>query len=705
MSGGGEGSEVVVGWKPTNDTFEADRLRQAFAEEFSTDLLGEPIKLPLEFVQLKPISINTYDLKRGGFPLTISSSQLVLNIPQVNTRRSLSAFDMSDKLKALVPFKRFPELWKVPADQAEAIQADLKFRRTGIFESFSDETVADMILKNPSMQSELARSITADAVLATRMRITGLKHQPSSGSKIGRVVLDMDLVSLTLYEGQTLDREIGRLTPPENSVLASVESPQWSADDIKRLEPDNFRLLYLKDGNTEGLSEQFWNQAAEQRRLLESLLGRNSWSSFQAIKPYWGTVFPKSVVGSRIPLSADQVRLYKEWSIERGGYIGDQFIPMTVTASVSDVGIVSTKKLGERVKSRLIGMLGNHGIKANRVSEKIKKSMRQTGLDEAMQRFPDSSDWAGVFIGEDLVTGVALKSAPAWFEQNWVSESIKLKSGEFNAQLIVRVDELHRFVTPEGKPGIVLSLSPDSLQYTLKDGKTVFFTPNRQSESEPKTSRKPLDILGVSIGDSMDTAIEVVKESFGGAVTIQEIETGDSALPHSIRVQLEVKAEKAPESIVDLFVDREQSKVIAVGRHISYGKLGISTQQVSNSLVERYGPADGKVIKKSGGSESHYLGWGQGAATSAKLKNTSRLYDDCILYPYRNYKARNKGRISTGELKSPCGTYLLSYITDRGAVILLLDTIDTLGRRAEAKAKRLQEETQKLEKKADAIKF
>ena len=102
--------------------------------------------------------------------------------------------------------------------------------------------------------------------------------------------------------------------------------------------------------------------------------------------------------------------------------------------------------------------------------------------------------------------------------------------------------------------------------------------------------------------------------------------------------------------------------------------------------------------------DTFYLGWGQSASTAAKLKNARSLSDECILYPWRNYKPSD-ATISTGELTTPCGTYLLAFITDGRAVFLLLDSNDVIERRESVLLERQREEEEAKKSKATGMKF
>ena len=145
--------------------------------------------------------------------------------------------------------------------------------------------------------------------------------------------------------------------------------------------------------------------------------------------------------------------------------------------------------------------------------------------------------------------------------------------------------------------------------------------------------------------------------------------------------------------------------MLAVGRTLSYSRLGITSQQIVNSLTDRYGAPDALIESPPGSKrDTFYLGWGQSASTAAKLKSARLLSDECILYPWRNYKASD-ARISTGELRTPCGTYLLAYITDSRAVFLLLDLNDVIERRESKLLERQREEEEAKKSKATGLKF
>lgn len=707
-------TRVVVGWQPTESTFADERLRQSFASEYGETLAANPIALPLEFVQLREIQIRTYDMQRRGFPLqAVGGANLQISHVAVARDPGLSGqFDMRSALKPIAPIKRLPDIWAMAPEQAEILQSKLPFRPSGPFERWSDEQIAKLIKENPSMKAEMARQTTATATLAVRMRVTGYRYQPprAAGSRaagVGQLTLDMDLVSLTVHDGPSPGKLLGTIEPPADAVMATVDAPGWSADDPKRLEPDNVRLLYLDGDDGSALPASFWRSAAEQRKQFEKLVIQNSWSAYKALPPYWGTLFPRSALKSNEPLSDQQVNDYRAWSLERGKFVGRNFYASYVGATVDEQGQLLTKDLGERVMGRLAGILRDHGIN-DRASEKTRKSMQQSGLAEARARFPDSSDWSGLYIGEDMVAGIALQTDAAWFEQAWANDSSNaLSSGEQVAgQLLVRVAEVHRFTTDSGKPGVAILVAPVSVNVFKEGAAAITYSPVKPAGTpvagDPAAAR--LDILGVAIGDSVNAAVETITASFEGEVVVTDFDTDDPALTRGIRIQLAEKAADAPESIVDLFVDSDRQSILAVGRLLKYGNLGIEPVQIANSLVDRYGEADGSKTGDNPG-DAHYLAWGQGPTAALKLKNTRALYDGCILYPARNYKANEIGRISTHELKSPCGTYLLAYSGKTSTTFLLLDTIDTLERKAATQARLEEEKQEKLKSKVKTIKF
>ncbi len=710
--------QVTTGWQPTEDVFDAERKKQAFVQDFSDKLAGAPITYPLDFVILSEVNIGTYDVNQRGFPLQIYgndfSPTLGNQIHNLRVAGSYQELDVSKNLSFIRPFKRLPKLWEVPFEEAEAIQDGLKVTYGGIFEGKSQESIDKMLQKNPAMKSMLNSSRNTSATLAVHFRVTGSRYENNKnrGTPLGNLQMDTELVSLKLYSDRRLTQEIAQLPPPQNAIVAKAKADTWSPDTEKRMEPDNFRLLYLNAEGTSETSDDFWLIAAQQRLELERLINQGSWRAFKVSKPYWGRVFSQSRLASRQPLSQEEIQQYRQWTMDRSQSIGHKFTAQWIHGTLKDSQL-SIREPGKQIIDGFITILGNHGIRG-RDSDDIKKRSRRLSLAEAKSRFPDSSHWTGAFVGADLHVGIALKSDPNWFASEWTSSS-PITDTNFGTRALLSVDETHTFTGSDGKPGIIVSFKLDRLQAINNDGSVADLTPQGQPSDglttapigadQNNTEQKKLAILDVEIGTNIQSAINTIRASFDGPVSENETVSSDPALPVGIRLELTEKVDNAPNSIVDLFVDKEQDKVLAVGRTLSYSRLGITTQQIVNSLTDRYGVPDALIESPPGSNrDTFYLGWGQSASTSAKLKSARFLSDDCILYPWRNYKASD-ARISTGELRTPCGTYLLAYITDSRAVFLLLNSNDVIERRKSFLLERQREEEEAKKSKATGLKF
>ena len=180
--------------------------------------------------------------------------------------------------------------------------------------------------------------------------------------------------------------------------------------------------------------------------------------------------------------------------------------------------------------------------------------------------------------------GIALKSDPRWFASEWTS-STPITDTNVGTRAVLSVDETHTFTGSDGKPGIIVSLKLDRLQAINSDGSIADLTPLGQSPTalttdansadqenpdQEITDRKKLAILDVEIGASIQSAIDTIRSSFDATVSENETVSSDPALPVGIRLKLTKEVDNAPNSIVDLFVDKEQDKVLAVGRSLSY---------------------------------------------------------------------------------------------------------------------------------------
>ena len=714
---------MTTGWQPTADVFDAERKKLAFIQDYSDKLAGAPIKYPLDFVILSEVNIGTYDINQRGFPLQFYgnsfSPSLGNQIHNLRVAGSYQELDVSKNIAFIPPYKNLPELWKVPFEEAEAIQDGLKVTYGGIFEGRSQEHIDKMVQKNPAMKSMLQSSRQTSAILAVHFRVTGSRYENSQNRRtpLGGLRMDTGLVSLKLYSDRRLTEEIAQLPPPPNAIVATVEADNWEPNVEKRMEPDNFRLLYLNAEGDSQTSDEFWQIAAQQRLQLERLINQNSWRAFKVSKPYWGRVFSQSRLASRQPLSQEEIQQYRQWTMDRSQSIGQKFTAQWMHGTREDSHI-SIREPGKQIVNGFTTILSNHGIRS-RASDDIKNQSRRLSLAEAKSRFPDSSHWTGAFIGSDLHVGIALKSDPSWFASEWTS-STPITDSNVGTRAVLSVDETHTFTGSDGKPGIIVSLKLDRLQAINSDGSIADLTPLGQSPTalttdansadqenpdQEITDRKKLAILDVEIGASIQSAIDTIRSSFDATVSENETVSSDPALPVGIRLKLTKEVDNAPNSIVDLFVDKEQDKVLAVGRSLSYHGLGVTPQQIVNSLTDRYGTPDALIERPPGSNrDTFYLGWGQSASTAAKLKNARSLSDECILYPWRNYKPSD-ATISTGELTTPCGTYLLAFITDGRAVFLLLDSNDVIERRESVLLERQREEEEAKKSKATGMKF
>ena len=714
---------MTTGWQPTEDVFDAERKKLAFIQDYSDKLAGAPIKYPLDFVILSEVNIGTYDINQRGFPLQFYgnsfSPSLGNQIHNLRVAGSYQELDVSKNIAFIPPYKNLPELWKVPFEEAEAIQDGLKVTYGGIFEGRSQEHIDKMVQKNPAMKSMLQSSRQTSAILAVHFRVTGSRYENSQNRRtpLGGLRMDTGLVSLKLYSDRRLTEEIAQLPPPPNAIVATVEADNWEPNVEKRMEPDNFRLLYLNAEGDSQTSDEFWQIAAQQRLQLERLINQNSWRAFKVSKPYWGRVFSQSRLASRQPLSQEEIQQYRQWTMDRSQSIGQKFTAQWMHGTREDSHI-SIREPGKQIVNGFTTILSNHGIRS-RASDDIKNQSRRLSLAEAKSRFPDSSHWTGAFIGSDLHVGIALKSDPRWFASEWTS-STPITDTNVGTRAVLSVDETHTFTGSDGKPGIIVSLKLDRLQAINSDGSIADLTPLGQSPTalttdansadqenpdQEITDRKKLAILDVEIGASIQSAIDTIRSSFDATVSENETVSSDPALPVGIRLKLTKEVDNAPNSIVDLFVDKEQDKVLAVGRSLSYHGLGVTPQQIVNSLTDRYGTPDALIERPPGSNrDTFYLGWGQSASTAAKLKNARSLSDECILYPWRNYKPSD-ATISTGELTTPCGTYLLAFITDGRAVFLLLDSNDVIERRESVLLERQREEEEAKKSKATGMKF
>jgi peptidoglycan hydrolase-like protein with peptidoglycan-binding domain len=717
-------ARVTTGWQPTADVFDAERMRRAYVSEIGAGLLDEKIRLPIEFVQLRDISIGSYDIKREGFPLTLTGrnfgAMLPLVQPNLRLAGSYQDVDLNRHVKFLPPFKVMPEIWSVPFDEAESTQDKLTFHNNIMGRDVTDAELAEMKQKNPALARAVTGNRVSRGILATRFLVTGLKYEPPRNGLVGEVRLDTALVSMEVYGDRELTSKIADLPPPAGAILANKGS-DWIVDEPKRLEPDTFRLLFLADGNEQQLQGDFWRAAAMERLELERLVSQNSWTAFKLLKPYWGQFFTQSQLASRQPLSEDEVENYRKWTLKRSDFVGRQFLATQIHATKAGATQIATENLGRQLLDRLVSIRSSHGVDKN-VEQKLEDTSRATALAEAKKQFPNASEWRGLFNGPDMHVGIALTANAGWYSQVWAGD-VPVTRDSSNPITAVVVDDVHAFTAADGKPGVIVKLNFDSLQYLREDGSVIRFTPVGSVEVADNATNAtndtvgestgitqtveatPLALLDVVLGEDVQTAVEKISSSYDSSVAVEENTSDDPGLPDSIRIRPSEKVQGAPESVVDLFIDKAQNQVLAVARSLEYGGLGITSAQIKNSLTDRYGDADAVIERPPGSNDNTvYLGWGQTEATAAKLARYRFLSDDCILYPVRNYRKR-EARISTGELQATCGAYLLAYINERRAIFLLMDTTVVMQRRQVELEKRKLAENEAKKSRAQGIKF
>jgi hypothetical protein len=318
-----DGGRRLREWRGAGDNeFEVQRAQQDFLSNHLPGLVAAAPELPLEFVYVSRVLLDSYDTERGGFPMR--------GMPE--DRLELPAGPCMGDGRDLELANIIPDFWMVDAETAERDVV----RRIPVDDDFGGHT----------------RRVYAATVFSLTAVPASYVAPDNQGNE--RVPLVVEIQSIAFYEDKELTQLLQTLPlalPKPAVLLAGLPTeappPEW-------LDEETFALLLLKEDEN-ALDDAAWETLAERHRESdETYYSREGWTysaegtpeavEFSAFDPDYTPFLPSGFPweddgGIDDPL----MQLFREWTLLRAAELLKTInIPATLARDY-DTGLMELK--------------------------------------------------------------------------------------------------------------------------------------------------------------------------------------------------------------------------------------------------------------------------------------------------------------------------------------------------------------------------
>ena len=301
----------VIDWKGAGrNEFEVQRAKQKFEAEFLPQIVADAPRLPLEFVYISPVHLQTYDSKRGAFPISGQGLTLPATacIPSPHTGAGY------------VPFAtELPSAWVLDPQSAEQIVNRIPVDR-------------DFSARDPKRKVFAATFFTLSAAPSAQMK-TAYRQRSNL------VPLAVKLKSFALYEDPDLERPLHtfKLDTPAPSVLLSGVPANLPPRQSAVLDEETVALLLVR-ARGDVLDREAWESLAMRHSRNDAEYyakkvtrvgggGAQHVTALESYDPEYVPFFPPGRTFTHVQhLTDEQLVIFKQWYLKRAAELPNRFV-------------------------------------------------------------------------------------------------------------------------------------------------------------------------------------------------------------------------------------------------------------------------------------------------------------------------------------------------------------------------------------------